>query len=53
MDDAQKEETKENPRDLMDEYEAYLQAKTCEQIEVDKGNDSDGNDGKAVVARFT
>jgi hypothetical protein len=53
MDDAQKEETKENPRDLMDEYEAYLQAKTCEQIDVDIGNDSDGNDGKTVVARFT
>jgi len=53
MDDAQNEEAKGDPRDLIDEYESYLKAKADEKMDVDNGEDSDENDKMRPASRFT
>jgi midasin (ATPase involved in ribosome maturation) len=51
MDDAQNEEAKGDPRDLIDEYESYLKAKADEKMDVDNGDDSE-DDKMRPASRF-
>ena len=41
MQEEDKEEEKQDPRDLIDEYDAYLKAKAEQRMEVDDRDDAD------------
>lgn len=43
MNEDDKEEVKQDPRDLIDEYDAYLKAKAEKRMEVDNDDIEDDN----------